>query len=465
MGKEINIDFDTLFWSSNSWISMYLYITNFKSRIYKATRQKLYQKKDLLQKRLFFSPTAKIYASLMIIHTDLENKGGLDWYNNQNQYKKNKDSLSLALELYLFSRKKLDKSRNNLYTPNLLLVILILFVLEPEFNAKQDQAINIVNIYSPKFAIRYIRSLIQNQEQRLCLENINIIPYLTRFSLKYLTTKLHLSNSLSCIFKSQVQNFLNVDIINTSNLQRLLKFNSLSNQINNIILKFLTYLLISETSYIVSSFGFYPKLQNESYTTYITVINYGYEILICHKSKLYLELWKQVFDQTINFNKGNQANNIINERYSYNNFNFLGYSFFLENNTLAAVEPGKDAQILLFRKINLLFLKLKSNSTISLINSLNHLLKEWGAYFIETRARKVFAVVDYLIYLKIRSWILRNHPSWGKLKIMSKYFLVEAKYIHSRIEHTHRVFYAKNIVDGKQVDCTLIRLKDLNAYN
>ena len=465
MGKEINIDFDTLFWSFNSWISMYLYITNFKSRIYKATRQKLYQKKDFLQKRLLFSPTAKICASLMIINTDLENKGGLDWYNDQNQYNKNKDSLSLALEFYLFSKKKQDKYRNNLHTPNSLLVILILFVLEPEFSAKQDQGINIVNIYSPQFAIRYIRSLIQNQEQRLCLENISMIPYFTSLSLKYITTKLHLSNSLSCIFKSQVQNFLNVDIINTSHLQRLLKFNSLRNQINNIILKFFTYLLISETSYISSSFGLCPKLQNEQYTPHITVLNYGYEILICHKSKVYLELWEQVFDQTINLNKVNQANNIINARYSYNTFNFLGYSFFLENNTLVAVEPGKDAQILLFRKINLLFLKLKSNSTISLINSLNHLLKEWGSYFIETRARKVFAVVDYLIYLKIRSWILRNHPSWGKLKIMSKYFLVEAKYLHSRIEHTHRVFYAKNIVNEKQVNCTLIRLKDLNAYN
>ena len=463
MSKEINIDFDTLFWSSNSWSSMYLYIINFKSRIYKATRQKLYQKKDFLQKRLLFSPTAKIYAYLMIINTDIENRCSTNWSNDHKQYRQKKDSLSLALELYLFSDKKQDKYANNFHTPNLLLVILILFVLEPEFNAKQDQSINTVSIYSPQFAIRHIRSVIYNQEQRSCLYNINMIPYLTNLSLRNIITKLHLSDSLSCIFKSQVHNLLNVDLMNTSNLQRLLQFHSLSNQLSNIIFKFLTYLLVFETSYIVSSLNGYTKLTTAPYTKYITVINYGYEILVWHKSHVYLKLWKQVLSQIIKSNKVKKEGNIIKVSYLYNSFNFLGYSFFVQKNKLVAVEPSKDSQILLFRKINLLFSKLKSNSTISLINSLNHLLKEWGSYFTETRAKKVFAIVDYLIYLKIRSWVFRNHPSWGRLKIMSKYFLVETKSVSSSIEQTHRIFYTKHIVEEKEVDCMLLRLKDLKA--
>lgn len=461
MGKEIHVDFDTLLWSSSSWSSMYVYITSFKSRIYKATRQKLYQKKYFLQKRLLYSPTAKICAYLMIINADIDSLLDIncDWLSFRKLYRKQEAALSL--ELYLLSHDTRGKYIKNLNTTDLFLVILILFVLEPEFKAKQDTAVNIVNIYTPKLAIKAVRSVIYNQKQKLYLENINLIPYLATLNLNYVMTKLNLSYSLSCILKSNLSKIMNIDLINTSNLQRLLHYNNLSNQLSNTVFKFITYIVLSEASYLVSSSNLYAKLKTGAYTTDIKVINYGDEVLLYHSSQIYLTLWKEVFLQIMNSNKQNQEINTIKENYLINSVNFLGYYFILQKSTLLSVEPCKDSQILLFRKINLLFLKLKSNSAFSLINSINNLLKEWSTYFTETRAKKVFVLVDYLIYLKIRAWILRNHPSWGRQKIMSKYFLVKTKDCTSSIEQTHRVFYTRRIVDGKKRDGILIRLKDL----
>jgi len=460
MGKEINIDFDTLLWSSNSWSSMYVYITNFKSRIYKATRQKLYQKKYLLQKRLLSSPTAKICAYLMIINADTDYQVDIHGYNSHKVY--NKKKCALLLEWYLQSQKNRDKYTHSLNTKHILLVILILFALEPEFNAKQDEAINIVNISTPQFAIQTVRSVIQNQEQKLYLQNINLMPYLKTLNINYVMKKLNLSSALSCILKSYLDKILHIDLINTSDFQKLLKYDNLSNQLSNIVFKFLTYILLSEVSYIVSSYNLYTKLRADIHTSYIAVINYGYEVLIYHHRQTYVKLWQQVLCQIMQSDKQSEESNKIKENYVNNSVNFLGYYFVVQKNVLVSVEPCKDSLILLFRKINLLFLKLKSNSAISLINSLNHLLKEWGLYFIETRAKKIFVLVDYLIYLKIRSWTLRKHPSWGRLKIMSKYFLVETKYLNSGIEQNHRLFYTKHIVDGKKTNYMLIRLKDLN---
>lgn len=460
MRKEIHLDFNTLLWSSNSWSSMYLYITNFKSRIYKATRQKLYKKKYFLQKRLLASPTAKIFASLIIINADIEYHLDIDWYSYHNLYSEKKTALSL--ELYLLSQKKEEKHIQHLNTRRVFLVILVLFVLEPEFTAKQDKAINIVHISTPKFAIKTVKSVIQNHEQKLYLQNINFVPYLTTLNLNSLMTKLSLSSLLSCILKSNLNYILNIDLIKSSDFQKLLKYNNLSNHLSNIVFKFLTYILVSEVSYIVSSYNLYTKLKVDSYDFSISVINYGYEILVYHSHKIYLKLWQQVFFQIAKLDKYNQESNNFKKIYLNNSVNFLGYYFIVQKNILVGVEPSKDSQILLFRKINLLFLKLKSNSAISLIHSLNHLLKEWGSYFIETKAKKVFVLVDYLIYLKIRSWMLRNHPNWGRLKIMSKYFFVGTKYSNLNLEQTHRLFYTKQIVNGKKINHMLIRLKDLN---
>jgi len=397
----------------------------------------------------------------MIINADINSSLNIncDWSDFCKRY--NKKEAALSLELYLLSQDARCKYTNNLNTTDLFLVILILFVLEPEFKAKQDTAVNIVNIYTPKLAIKAVSSVIYNQKQKLYLQNINLIPYFATLNLNYVMIKLNLSSSLSCILKSNLGKIMSIDLINTSNLQRLLQYNNLSNQLSNTVFKFLTYIIMSEASYLVSSCNLYAKLRTDAYATDIKVINYGYEVLLYHSSQIYLTLWKQVFLQIMQSNKQNQAINTIQKNYFINNVNFLGYYFILQKSTLVSVEPCKDSQILLFRKINLLFLKLKSNSAVSLINSINHLLKEWSAYFTETRAKKVFALIDYLIYLKIRAWMFRNHPSWGRRKIMSKYFLVETKYVTSSIEQTHRLFYTRYIVDGKKRHGILIRLKDL----
>lgn len=451
MSKEININFNTELWNSSSWDKMYVYIANFKSRIYKATYQNLKYKKYILQKLLITSPTSRIVAFNIVRETFEESVESEDFNSHKFTCTQKIDVCFLPLELsILFSGAQ--KSSNEIFKKlELVSFLLIFFALEPEFNARQDQAINFFNVQLPKYAIPIVETIIQNQNEKLYLLNLNLMPYLTNLNIDYIMARLNLCNLLNNILKKRINNILFTMSTSSVDLKILFESDSLNFKLNKSLLRFLAYLLCSEVSYLASSKALSDHLINESHKGLI-IINYGSEVLLCHTSKVYLNLWLQVFLKTINLNYLKLKINYYTHIYSEDKFSFLGYYFLHKYNVLVTIGPSKDLQILLLKKIQYLFSKFKGNSATSLISSLNCLLIEWSKYFCVTKACKIFALIDYLIYLKLRSWVFRRHPGWGKTKIINKYF--------DHRSSNKWFFYTKQVIGNNEKSFLLFKVRD-----
>lgn len=139
MSKEIRVDFDTVFWSPNYRKNMYLYISNLKSRIYKAASQNNYKKLYLLQNRLISSPAAKIIALQEVINNTQDNKN-ITWSYMQQVY---------VVQKFNYSQEGFTKSANVFFSnsqkenlellPMMVLSILLINLLKPSCNAIKDK--------------------------------------------------------------------------------------------------------------------------------------------------------------------------------------------------------------------------------------------------------------------------------------------------------------------------------------
>ncbi len=459
MGKKISIDFDTLLWSSNVWNSMYLYITNFKSRIYKATFQNLHDQKCILQQNLISSPTAKIFACNIVIKNYTNSTNILDSYSYLCKYMATKAFQTIHLELYLLSNSIENIYPHTYSKYNLLVITLILFALEPEFNAKQDKSCYLINVQRPNFIVSIVKTIIQEQNDRLYLKNLDLATYFRQISVTYLIMKLNICNTIANILKHKIHLMFSVILKKNYCASKMLQADNLDYQLSNTFCKFLVHLIFSEVAYLVSSLTFKKHLQNKTFK-FVSVINYGSEVLIGHTNQTYLKLCFQLLSSIVD-----TKSIILSNTSSSSNFSFIGYYFVVNNNTFIAVEPSKDLQILLLKKINLLFVEFQSNSSNSLIKSINYILQEWGKYFIGVQARKVFALLDYLIYLKLRKWICRKHSNWSSLKIFNKYFFTQSRYFKPNNFTNNHLFYTKKMLGEQVSNCILLRLKDINNVN
>ena len=79
MSKEINFNFNTIFWTCVNFRRIDIYVSKLKSRIYKAFREKSFQKLLFLQLQFSESIAVRYFASEILF---LENKYLLDIYQD-----------------------------------------------------------------------------------------------------------------------------------------------------------------------------------------------------------------------------------------------------------------------------------------------------------------------------------------------------------------------------------------------
>jgi hypothetical protein len=143
----------------------------------------------------------------------------------------------------------------------------------------------------------------------------------------------------------------------------------------------------------------------------------------------------------------------------------MGYFLFCKYDSIVLGVPSRDAQVFLLYQLDIIFSKLKGDSLIQLVHSLNIILSEWGTYFSVTKAQKVFALMDYLIFLKLRSWIFRRHPSWGRNKIQKKYFFQLHNNLTYKASSSAWLLHSKQIMLGNEKSLSLFKLRNSCLYS
>jgi Group II intron, maturase-specific domain len=460
MSKEITINFNTMLWSSSSWDRMYLYITKFKSRIYKATYLKLTDKKNILQNLLISAPTAKIVA-LHMVHKSVNNFALFEPSDlSQDFFIQRINIFKLSVNsCILFGYKdnlNLKVSKN----VEFIVLILIIFILEPELNARQDKEVSFIQVEYPQDSIDTVRSIMLNENIRLYVLHLHLLSYFKGFSIGSIVARLNLKPSLGILINNRIHNALSTTIISNIPFRLFFEVDNFEFKLTKLLLRFMAYLLCSEISYITSSSSLSSNLINKSYCKQ-HIINYGVEVLLCNISQSYLTLWLQVFLRVSSLNSLKKKSNYSAKIYTNHQFNFLGYHFDTKNEIFVCIMPSKDYQILLLNKIEFIFHKLKSDSVIRLINSLNYVLLVWGNYFAITKSYKTFALIDYLIYLKLRAWMFRKHPNWGRKRIIQKYFYHRYKKLSDRNVNIRWGFSTKGVILDKPQRLFLYNLRSV----
>lgn len=173
-----------------------------------------------------------------------------------------------------------------------------------------------------------------------------------------------------------------------------------------IIFSFLSYLLYLEALYLSkSSMCQVYSLSSFDNKDSSQLINHESHILMLSENKSLLNLWlhslTNILSQYCSLPKNNLGHPL---HISLKSFHFCDYFFLKQDRKYISVIPSQDSQILLLYQINIIFAKFKGDSLFNLINSLNVVLYKWIVYFKFTNQLKIFVLLDYLIYLKLRSW-------------------------------------------------------------
>jgi hypothetical protein len=204
MSKEILVNFDTILWTSISWEKMYLYITKLKSRIYKASNKKSYSKKCFLQASLISSPAAKIIALCMTNKEYQENYFNQISNAEQMYLIQTLEISSLqSVHLHSLNQKNINKKEAILHL-EIIVSNLIMFALEPEFNAVEDQNHNFSSIQSPKNLLPMMQNYVLQQiTEKYYVYHLSLVNFLTCLSTESLMLKLNISGLLSKVIKKK----------------------------------------------------------------------------------------------------------------------------------------------------------------------------------------------------------------------------------------------------------------------
>jgi hypothetical protein len=467
MSKEIQLDFNTIFWITINLKKNYSYVTRLKSRIYKAIINGTHDKVQNLQIKLFYSLSAKLLAMDQILKkkfcllqymSDLEKLFFIQKINKIGTF-----ALEFEDRFFcLFAYKEIVGKELNTVVEDID-KILLSFVLEPQWIFHyQYNKINFLNLLHPQDLFKLFQmDLINLSIKRIYFININYkdfiyqIPhdsFLARIRLKksmYLKLKTILLKNLLIKFSLQFKN----EIFFTPNC--LEQF-----PLEICILRILIYCFCLETYLLTKSYN--PVCNFFNFYQYnITMYHCGLELLICNYNYNVLKFWFNLFLQLIYSNIGKNKKLLFKTTTKmYDSLDFCGYSILFDKNKIIYSLPSKLSQFILLSQIKQILNNLRGNSAISLIKSLNPLLENWASYFKSTNAFKIFTLIDYLIYLKLWVWICKNHTNWPYQKIKIKYFQVINNYFIVNKYHG----WIFNSIDAKSKNTKYIFLIKLTWF-
>ncbi len=108
-------------------------------------------------------------------------------------------------------------------------------------------------------------------------------------------------------------------------------------------------------------------------------------------------------------------------------------------------KPSLYYQFILLKQVSSLISK--ANSLFLLIIRLNMLLLSWSILYRNQQVAKLFALLDYLIYLKIKSFLVNCHSSWSNQRVKLKYF-PQRIYCFNIVDTKTNWVFSSNVTSG-----------------
>lgn len=445
MSTEIYLNFNTIFWTSISEKKTSIYVTNLKSRIYKAARLRMYDKMAFLQNRLIISTAAKNLALFIVLRKEQLN------YQKISPYLLNFNSFDL---LRMKTSQKIILSIANackLSHCTILMLLeqsyhtLLLLALEPEIKAKQDISHYFIYLNKCDSIPSFLRNkLFGPPGDSYYLESICLIQFLKTCNINDLFVRLDASHVFQLNI-GQIINNLTFRVYLDQSIDKVFSFNKINDRypLYNLITSFLIHGLCTEVMYLrkANIYNYQDLLEQNYYACMIVV---GTELLLINNSHRSIVHWNKLFNLFLLTVREVPKSLFVFPVTLYQGINFLEYWVWFEKDRRLFINPSLKSQISLMSKISLTLKKYKGDSTINLIDALNNILTPWAEYFIDTKASKIFIFLDYLIYLKLRAWIFRRHPGWGRNRTKNKYFYSNCAISEEIIFlRSHWIFYAE----------------------
>nr|UEQ12255.1 group II intron reverse transcriptase/maturase [Batrachospermum sp.] len=459
MSKEIQLDFNTIFWVAINWKKNYGYVTRLKSRIYKAVINKAYDKEKKLQTKLFVS----LAANLLALNQILQKQVGFFKYINDIE------KLYIAQNInYIktYSFKFVNKFASLSYGKEIFLKelnsltigidkILIFFVLEPQWiSYYRFNKIHFLTLIYYENILKFFEiNLTSLSNQKLFFININYKNFIDKISYDYLLARINLTQIICLKLKTiLLKNLFHEFILNLRTENVFKQF-----QLELCISRIIIYYLCVET-YLVNKSYMHIVYKLSNYQQRIKIYDYGLELLVLNYDLATLKIWLNLFFQLIysNINKSCKIF-ICTTSKSFNNLNFCGYSLIFNKYHNIYSVPNKLSQFILLSQIWYIFNNAKGKPAIYLVINLNSILEQWANYFKCTNGIKIFILIDYLIYLKLWIWAQKNHTNLAHKKIKEKYFTCLVNYTFTTKYHGW-IFKSMDIKNKYRKQIFLIKL-------
>ena len=461
MSIKLSRNFNTIVWKYIYWFKINKYVYYLKSRIYKALIQKSYRKAHYLQIRLISSPLVKIFAlkqNVLVDNFNIFSRITRNWRNFHIGYVIKYIDFDYILNLNILieteSRSFAVYSDKLLEVINCIRELLVGWVLSIYLqnfydtvgknyfrlrNFENDLIANFVhlgyqmNLYS--IAINF-DSIFCFLSPDFLLSKLNLIRSLNAFLKEYLLkSKLaSLIKSLDSIWYKYDRDYLNP------------KF-----YLVNLLIEFILIVILNE----VKSMSQWELCNDKQLCTVdFCILSNKFDLLIFSKKYKVLKIWQSFYYKWLVSN-GIQVKPSLNQKISFlSEGNYLGiYFVFYGSYKLCnglSIKPSLYSQFCFLKKVSLIIKQLKSKSVFLLIIQLNKLFLSYSQIFFKAITQKVFSFLDYLVYLKLKAYLVNMHSNWSYCKIAAKYF----SFNDYRFNHKVRL--------SNWVMSTLV--KDLNSY-
>lgn len=440
----------TIAWKDVYWHKIHKYLYSLKARIYKALIMKSYDQTFKLQTKLISSPLIRILAFKHVVNS----KSNVSFIRtialNNNCFR----SFHLGyLITYLNLANNLDldvfvncQVKHILKYPQKLecLIeevrqIIVIWSLEPYLgNFYHTHNIQYLIFYKGQH-INYI--LAENLRYNSFIINIDLSSIFYSFSEYSVISRISVASQLKSYIFSLLQTGILIDTIHFCNKPlNIFRANSSKLYLGCILIHIVIASLCYENSVMMQCKSGFLCLSN------VCVLSYLTNLLVVSNNYTQIRAWQRDFFVLLFSNgvilKKKKSKKIVNLSEGF--YFHLHFSYYLMN---FVIKPSLYSQFCLLQQISLDIYKLRGVASFVLIIRLNILLLAWSRYFYSISARKIFSLLDYLVYLKVRSYVIGRYSS-SCIKMKLQYFPKFKYYFNAKLRRSNWIF--TSLVSGKE---------------
>ena len=168
------------------------------------------------------------------------------------------------------------------------------------------------------------------------------------------------------------------------------------------------------------------------------LVRYANDFVVLHRSRgvieqaqTFLRDWLKCMGLELHSDKIQ----IVNTR---SGFQFIGFSInhiWKWGKVKTLITPSRESRRRFLEEIRRAIQLSKGKAAYQLIVALVPKIVRWGNYFRYSECSNIFRRLDHDISQKIRAWVYRRHPTWGRNKIKQKYFPEKKSWIFQGKAH------------------------------